>query len=203
MILIGLTPALHAQSDAAANNANTISSSEVARLKIPSPVEEVVQLSKSGVGDAVVVNYIKNSDRSYQLGARDIINLHNEGISPAVTTAMIQRGAEQRQAAADAAKTAKPAETETSAAPTYQTQPTPTVVAAPVTYTYYEPVVPTSTVSVHYFGSRPYNNYYRPYYYPSYRYYSPSYYCGPRVSVGYGYGGYRGGYYRAGARYCR
>lgn len=188
------------------------------KLKIASPLEEVAELSKSGVGDAVIINYIQNSDRTYNVGAKDIINLRNQGVSTEVTTALIQRGAEQRQAVADAAKQQaqaaeqKSAETETVAvAPTYQTQPTTTVVAAPATVTYYEPVRPTSTVSVTYIGYPRYSYYSTPYYprYVSYgSYYSPSY-CYPRssIAVGVGFGGSRGGHYgghyRSSARICR
>ncbi|MGC3958630.1 MAG: hypothetical protein QM813_12035 [Verrucomicrobiota bacterium] len=186
-------------------------------LKIASPLEEVAELSKSGVGDAVIINYIQSSDRTYNVGAKDIISLRNQGVSPEVTTALIQRGAEQRQATANAAKQQateqKPAATETiAAAPTYQTQPTTTIVAAPATVTYYEPVQPASTVSVTYIGYPRYSYYSAPCYprYVTYgsSYYGPSY-CYPRTSfavgVGFGgyYGGYRGGYHHSSARYCR
>lgn len=135
-------------------------------LKIPSPLEEIVELSKSGVGDAVVVSYIQSSDRTYNVGAKDIINLRNQGVSTDVTTALIQRGAEQRQAAAEAVKQQKQTEAETiAAAPTYQTQPTEAPATAPTVINYYEPVRPASTVSVTYIG------------YPRYSYYSAP--CSP------------------------
>lgn len=220
MLTIATVPTgLRAQNTPAASTATDAAKTEAQRLKIASPIEEVVELSKSGVGDAVVVSYIQSSERTYNVGAQDIINLRNQGVSPEVTTALIQRGAEQRQtaatAAAEAAKAQKAAEAETVAvAPTYQTQPTTTVVAAPATVTYYEPVRPASTVSVTYIGYPRYSYYSAPCY-PNYvtygsSYYSPSYYY-PRTSfaVGVGFGGYRGGYgyygghYRSSARYCR
>ena len=190
---------------------------EALNLKIASPIEEVVELSKSGVGDAVVVSYIQSSERTYNVGAQDIISLRNQGVSPEVTTALIQRGAAQRQAATDAAQQPKAAPTETvAAAPTYQAQPTTTVVAAPATVTYYEPVRPASTVSETYIGYPRYSYYATPYYYPSYGCYPRSgyvsygaNYCYPRTSfaVGVGFGGYGGGHYgghyRSSARYCR
>ncbi len=187
-------------------------------LKIASPLEEVAELSKSGVGDAVIINYIQSSERTYNVGAKDIIALRNQGVSPEVTTALIQRGAEQRQtaataAAAETAKAQKAAEAETVAvAPTYQTQPTTTVVAAPATVTYYEPVRPASTVSVTYIGYPRYSYYAGPSYYSYPRSGYVTYganYCYPRTSfaVGVGFGGYHGGYYggpyRSSARYCR
>jgi hypothetical protein len=204
---------LQAQDTPAASTATDANKKEALSLKIASPIEEVVELSKSGVGDAVVVSYIQSSERTYNVGAQDIINLRNQGVSPEVTTALIQRGAAQRQAATEAAQQANPAATETVAvAPTYQTQPITTVVAAPANVTYYEPVRPASTVSVTYIGYPRYSYYAAPYYprYATYgsSYYSPSY-CYPRTSfaVGVGFGGYRGGYYgghyRSSARYCR
>lgn len=198
------------------NDATDAAKTDAQRLKIATPLEEITELSKSGVGDAVIINYIQSSDRTYNLGAKDIINLRNQGVSTEVTTALIQRGAEQRQAVADAAKQSaqateqKPAATETVAvAPTYQTQPATTVVAAPATVTYYEPVPPPSTVSVTYIGYPSYSYYSAPYYprYVTYgsRYYSPNY-CYPRssfaVNVGFG-GGHYGGHYRSSARICR
>jgi hypothetical protein len=175
------------------------------QLKISTPVEEVVQLSKSGVGDAVVLSYIENSDRPYRLNAQDIIKLRDEGVSSDVTTALIRRGAEQRQAAEQAYQQQKQTEAESvAAAPTYQTAPTETVAAAPAPVTYYEPA--RSSVSVTYFGTPRYNYYYTPSYYSRYHSYgySPNYYYPPRVSIGFGYGGhYRHGGFRSSARFCR
>lgn len=195
---------LRAQSDQAAPK-------DSQRLKLQTPLEEIAELSKSGVGDAVIVSYIQSSDRTYNLGAKDIINLRDQGVSTEVTTALIQRGAEQRQAAADALKQQKQAEAETIAsAPTYQTQPTETVATAPTTITYYEPVRPASTVSVTYIGY-PRNSYYSAPCYPRYvtygsSYYRPNYCATPRVSFGIGVGfggGYRQGGFRSSARICR
>lgn len=201
-----------AQGEPTAAAATDAAKKDAQLLKIASPLEEVAELSKSGVGDAVIINYIQNSDRTYNVGAKDIINLRNQGVSTEVTTALIQRGAEQRQTAVEAAKQQKQAEAETiAAAPTYQTQPTETVATAPTSISYYEPARPVSTVSVTYIGYPRYSYYSTPYYprYVSYgSYYSPSY-CYPRTSfaVGVGFGGYRGGYYgghyRSSARYCR
>jgi hypothetical protein len=180
-------------------------SKDAQHLKIPSPLEEITQLSKSGVGDPVVLTYIKNSDRSYNLNAQDIINLRNQGVSAEVTSALIRRGAEVRQAAAEAYQQQQQQQTETAtaaAAPTYQTAPAETVVVTPAPVVYY--TRPASTVSVTYFGSPRYSYYSSCY--PSYRYYgSGSYYnYAPRVSFGIGFGGgYRYGGFRSSARYCR
>jgi hypothetical protein len=205
---------LLAQTEPATTTVTEAAKKDAQLLKIATPLEEIAELSKSGVGDAVIVSYIQSSERTYNLGAKDIINLRNQGVSTEVTTALIQRGAEQRQAVADASKQQKQAEAETiAAAPTYQTQPTETVATAPTTITYYEPVRPASTVSVTYIGYPRYSYYSAPCS-PSYvtygsRYYSPNYYYTPRTSfaigVGFGggYGGHYGGHYRSSARICR
>src|SRR6478609_234761 len=111
MLTIATIQSLRAQDTPAAST--DAAKKEAQRLKIASPIEEVVELSKSGVGDAVVVSYIQSSERTYNVGAQDIINLRNQGVSPEVTTALIQRGAAQRQAATDAAQQPKAAATET------------------------------------------------------------------------------------------
>ncbi len=174
-------------------------------LKIASPVEEIAELSKSGVGDEVVLTYIQNSERSYNLNAQDIIHLRDQGVSTEVTTALIRRGAEVRQAAEESNRQQQQqqqADTATVAtAPTYQTPPATTVVV-PAPVTYYVPA-PRSTVSVHYFGTPRYS--YPSAYHSGYRYYGSGYSYAPRVSFGVGFGGgYRHyGGYRSSARYCR
>jgi hypothetical protein len=181
---------LRAQSDPAAPaTTSDAAQKDAQRLKIASPIEEIVQLNQSGVGDPVIVNYIQNSDRTYRLNAQDIIKLRDQGVSTEVTTALIQRGAEQRQATAEADNQRQATEATTVAvAPTYQTPPAETPASA---VTYYEPVEPRSTVSVTYFGSSGYG--FSSGCYPGYRYYSPSYryynyspgYCyTPQVSFG-------------------
>lgn len=204
-ILIAVTallPSASAQSPAAAD-AKLMQS-----LKIPSKLEEITQLSKAGVGDTVILAYVKDSPTAYNLSATDIIKLRDEGVSPEVTAALIQRGSEVRQAAQEAARLS--AATETAAAPSYQTQPGIESSAPAVTYVSSPVVVPpTSTVSVHYFGVPTYR--YAPTYYTYPRYSSygsyvtfGSGYCAtPRAtfSVGFGSGRYGGSFSRA--RYCR
>jgi hypothetical protein len=171
-------------------------------------LEEIVKLTKARVPDVVTLAYIQSSPTPYSLDAQDILRLNEQGVSSQVVTAMMQHGDELRRAAAEAgnqAQTVATAPTSQSPAPV-ATTPAPTVVeSAPVA------AAPASTVSVTYFGSRPYSYYpsyacYGPglgYYYPAYYSYAPRYYgyCGPRVSFGVGFG-YRGGYYGGYAR-CR
>lgn len=174
-------------------------------FKLPSRLDEIAQLSKAGIGDNVILAYIKDSHTAYNLNAQDIIKLRDDGVSPQVTAALIQRGAEVRQAAQAAAKESQTQTTEVAAAPSYQTQPVAeqpavTYVAAPVV------VRPASTVSVHYFGAPSYS--YTPSYYPrygssvSYVTFGASHHYAPRASFSFGFGGHYGGSYSR-ARYCR
>jgi hypothetical protein len=176
----------------------SLSAAEIAARAARAPqlspaVEEVLKLSKGGVSDAVTLAYIQNSTMSYSMSAQNVLQLQEQGVSPQVIAAMLQRNGEvqrateanhQAQAAAAAAKTP----------PAATTAPATTTVAT-------APSAPVSTVSVTYFGSRPVSYYpsyayYGPglgYYYPAY--YAPRYYgyCGPQVAFGVGFGyPYRG-----------
>ena len=50
---------------------------------------EVVKLATSGVGDEVVLAYINNSQAPFELSAGDVLYLKDLGLSPEVTTAML------------------------------------------------------------------------------------------------------------------
>lgn len=185
-----------------AQSTPTESDSRLAQaLKVPSKLEEISQMSKAGVGDPVILAYIKDSPTAYNLSAQDIIKLRDAGVSSEVTTALIQRGSEVRQANQPAPT--RPATETVAVAPTYQTPP-PTAVQNP-NQTVYVVQQPVSTVSVHYFGAPSYSytpSYYYPRYYPgSYVTFGSSYRCAPRASFNVGFGGHWGGYSRA--RYCR
>jgi hypothetical protein len=51
---------------------------------------EVIKLSKSKVGDDVVISYIENSPSTYNLTSENIIYLHDTGLKSQVITAMIR-----------------------------------------------------------------------------------------------------------------
>lgn len=177
-------------------------------FKVPTKLEEITQLSKAGISDNVILTYIKDSQTAYNLNAQDIIKLRDNGVSPEVTTALIQRGTEVRQAVQEASKQSQTQTTEVAAAPTYQTQPVIEQPAPAVTYVATPVVVqPASTVSVHYFGAPSYR--YTPAYYPrygstaSYVTIGSSYCYTPRASFSVGFNsGYHGGSFSR-ARYCR
>lgn len=51
-------------------------------------LQEVVKLSQSHMGDDVIVNYIKNSGKTYNLSTNDIIFLNDQGLSQDVISAL-------------------------------------------------------------------------------------------------------------------
>ena len=51
---------------------------------------EVVQMSRSGLSDAVIMNHVRTHGVAHQLTAREIIDLHRNGVSEPVITAMQQ-----------------------------------------------------------------------------------------------------------------
>lgn len=54
-----------------------------------SPVAEAVKLVQSGLGEDVVVAYVRNAQAPYHLSANDIVRLKDTGLSSAVITAML------------------------------------------------------------------------------------------------------------------
>jgi hypothetical protein len=158
-------------------------------------VTQIIQLSQANVGDATIVNYIRNSDSSYGLDADQIVYLKQQGVSDTVLNTMLSQPRTTQTAA-----TAQPA----SATATSTATATVNIVAQPaVTYVPADPIyVPSSSVYVipdtqtyqyyaytyhPYYGGRSYLGY-RPYYY------------GTHYSFGAGYGGGHrgGGNYRGG-----
>ena len=109
---------------------------------------EVVRLATSGVGDEVVLAYIKNSQSAFSLTVDHVVYLKDLGLSPEVTSAMINHDAGLRsptQQYAPAPATAPPpapaANTPgaTTAPPTVAAAPAPAYVTSPpedVTYFY-------------------------------------------------------------------
>ena len=73
-------------------------------------LQEVIKLSQSHMGDKVIINFIKNSGKSYRLGADDIIYLNNQGVSQGVISTL------------QTASSANPAPLP---GPSYTTTPTP------------------------------------------------------------------------------
>ena len=53
-------------------------------------LQEVVKLSQEQMSDDVVINYIKNSGKTYTLTADDLIYLKDQGVSQGVISALEQ-----------------------------------------------------------------------------------------------------------------
>ncbi len=121
-------------------------------LKLASPTTEIVKLANSGVDESVMLAFVTNSIRTFNLGADDIIYLNDIGVSGTVVTAMIQRDQAIKQLAANAAPApAQPAPTEQAAA-TAPAEPEPQ--PAPPAETYAAPAA--SEYAVFYDSLAPY-----------------------------------------------
>ena len=60
-------------------------------LKASPVVQEVIKLAEAGVGDEVMMAYVTNSVRAYQLSSDEILYLTDLGVSTEVITAMLQK----------------------------------------------------------------------------------------------------------------
>jgi hypothetical protein len=134
-------------------------------------INEVVTLSKSGVDQAIVLSYIKNSPGPFEPSADEIIKLRDVGVSTPVLTAMMERGAQVRDQAHAAAVAAAALQSNTSPsqAPVITETPPSTYAGAD-----YAAAPPASTVT--YIGGD--YGYSYPYYYPTYvsGYYSSAFF---------------------------
>ena len=54
-------------------------------------VEEIIKLSHSNISETVIINYIETSGTLYDLKARDLIHLRDEGVTDPVINAMIDQ----------------------------------------------------------------------------------------------------------------
>src|SRR5579883_935947 len=174
----------------------------VGAVKLPYGVEDVLKLSRAQISDDIILYYIQGSGTIYNLTPKEIVYLHDQGVSEKVITAMLN----QRKAAAVAMQ---PAASQQTGVPATSVPNTPTVTNAPVvadasvaqpapTYTENSPTYatapltpPASTTYV-----IPYNySYYSPYYYDPYWYGG---WYGPSIVVGIGGRGYYGHHYWGG-----
>ena len=185
----------------------TAAPADAAPAKLPYGVEDVLKLSRAQVSEDVTLNFIRNSGTIYNLAPKDIVYLRNEGVSDRVINTMIdQRKSVPAEAAAQAATTSA------SSAPSAPATSVATVAAAPQyapTYVqpvpvYAQPEPPRAPSSSLYVIPYPYAGYRYPGPYPYSYFYGDYYrYYGPSVvyTIGYGNGGYCGGYYGVRPRY--
>jgi hypothetical protein len=192
---------------------------------------EILKLHKAGVDGAVLLAFVQNSPTAYHPSAKEIIYLRDQGISSEIISAMLRRGGELRDRAAEAAREERSRTTpppSIPAAPAAPASPAPPQAAAPAPVVVYAsqpyPVYTTPTYVTYpaygyawpacynYSYGRPYysyrcwgSSYYRAGYYPSvYAGYRSGCYPGRGLSVGYGggrYCGLGGSYRHAGGSY--
>jgi hypothetical protein len=139
-------------------------------------LDDIVKLSKAQVEEPVILSFIKSSEVPYQPSAQEVIKLRELGVSSMAVAALLHRGEELRQRAAEMQK--QHAQLAPAPAPQVASPPEPTPVygTSPAAYSVSSPnlvYVPNSD-----YGS---------YYYPSYYGYYGGYY--PGFSIGFGFGG--------------
>jgi hypothetical protein len=152
-----------------------------AASKVSPDLAKVIKLFESGVGEDVVLAYVRSSPVPKPT-ADEIIQLHQVGIPASVITAMLSKnGTANTSAAPESVNSGH-----TPAKPPYeQSSSTPSVVYVDRSPTYTQP-----QTSVVYVPSYAPSYYSYPYY--SYPYYYPSYYSWPAISLGFNFGGYYG-----------
>ena len=114
-------------------------------------LQEVVKLSQQKMSDDIIIGYIKNSGKTYKLGADDIIYLNSQGVSQAVIATLLQNaGAATATPATPPPSEPAPTPAPTSDAATSAPQPPPvdagsSPAPAPVPTPVQEPA-PVSTI---------------------------------------------------------
>ena len=166
---------------------------ETTAPKVPYGVEDVLKLSRAQVSEGIILNYVQSSGTIYNLAPKDIVYLHEQGVSEKVINAML----DQRKRVELAAQTAQPAPTgvvpATGAAQGSPDTTGPGAVVNPADQspTYAEAPLTPPASSVYVIPYAP--SYYAPYYYP---YYYGGWY-GPSVAFGFRFGGH-GGFHHGG-----
>ena len=75
----------------AATSTSTPSATDSAPARLPYGVDDVLRLSRAQVGEDITLNYIQNSGTIYNLGAKEVVYLRNEGVSDKVIKAMLDQ----------------------------------------------------------------------------------------------------------------
>ena len=88
-------------------------------------LQEVVKLSQQKMSDDIITSYIKNSGKTYKLGADDIIYLNSQGVSQAVIAALLQNSTSAAPAPAASPSPVAPATGPTSAPDAASSAPQP------------------------------------------------------------------------------
>jgi hypothetical protein len=117
LVLLAATPAIPGYSQ---GTATPPAQTPGVPANLPPSTAEVVKMAQSGVGDDVVIAYIKNSQSLFNLSANDVLALKNAGLSSPVMTAMLTHDnavRSQRQASQPQQPAAPPQPTAVQSAP--------------------------------------------------------------------------------------
>jgi hypothetical protein len=167
-------------------------------LRISETAATLLKLQRGDVNEQVIVTYIQNARRNFDLSADDIVYLKKEGVSDKIVSAALSHRAKFPQVVVSAPQP----QPQQPATVQVQPAPQPTVIVAPPQTTYIQtapaPVYVYSAPSYRYYNPYPYSYSYYPYRYRHYGYHYPGYsYSYPRFSFNVGFGrGYHGGFYR-------
>lgn len=188
VLLAGFSNAFAVQADPAAT-----APAAQKQVRVSEAASVLLKLAKGQVSEQVIVTYIENARRNFELSADEIVYLKQEGVSDKIVAAALAHHASIPQAVVSVPQEPAPAP--------MQSAPQQTVVMAPPQTTYVEaapqPVYVYSSPSYSYFDAYPYYYSYYPYRYPYYPYRNG--YGSPTFSVNFGFGhGYYGGGYRGG-----
>ena len=117
-----------------------------------SPLAQVVRLAQAGVDESIIMVYVTNSSRTFNLDSEKIIYLTDLGLPTDVVTAMMQRDQELQQgfAAAQAEQQAQQIQQAQQAQQTQQAQTTPA--PEPAATSTAETMTPPAPVTVNYFN---------------------------------------------------
>jgi hypothetical protein len=201
---------------------NSPANGKAARLYLTAGVQEILKMHEAGVDKSVILAFVQSSSVAYHPSAREVIYLRDEGVSPEIISAMLRRGGDLRDRAAElqreelrtrqveqpppaAPAPAEPAQPQSSTV--VVPQATQVVYASAPAYSY--PVRNYISFPSYGYGYvRPswYGYSYancRPYYWPSFSLGFRSS-CYPRYGLSVGFGGYRGGWSHGGVgwRHC-
>src|ERR1039457_4109550 len=92
--------------------------SDTVPVTLPYGAQDVLKLSRAQVGEDLTLNFIRNSGTIYNLAPKDIVYLHNEGVSDRVINAMLDQ--RKNVPAEMAAHSPQPSPSTPAPAPIYQ-----------------------------------------------------------------------------------
>jgi hypothetical protein len=172
----------------------TSAPSQPKQHRISDAASVILKLKRGDVSEQVIVAYIENAKRNFDLSAEEIVYLKQEGVTDKIVTAALNHHAKIPQPIVSVPQ-------QTAAAPA-PVPSQPTVVVAPPQTTYVQaappPVYVYSYPSYTYYDPFPYNYNYNPYRYSHFSYRYPTFSANFRFGHGF-YGGYRHSYNVGGA----